>query len=529
MSETSGEVAWSSLPNKGQLFIIVLARFSEPVVRTSISTYVFYQLQSLDPSRPTDAIVRDAAMLQTVFTLAQGCTAVLWGHLADSSRGGRKMVLLISLGGSFLGTTAFGFVRTFRQAVILRLLEGAVNGNTAMIRTMVSEIVKERRYQAKAFVLMPLAYNIAAIVSPMVAGLLADLAGQYPQSFGQISFFRQFPYAPPAIASALVTLTAFLLVFFKLKETHSIARHKYDLGLDISARIASLFTVWRKDSHQQPYSVVAQEEANEERDQFLSQEEEIEMSTPSRNHEVEKRKLPLRQIFTRNLCLTLIAHGIMEGHVAVYNTLWPSFLSDPVADPEKDHIRLPFRFVGGLGLPAKKIAISLAYAGILGIPLQIFGYSRVVKRLGMMRTWRVFMRGFPLVYLFIPYLSIIPSSSSRPAPREGPFVWIAIFVAQTLMMCSASFVVPSQIVLTNNSSPHPSALGRTHSIAEMICSFTRTVSPVAAGLFYSYGSAHGVTGLPWWIMSGVTLFACVLSYYVYEGDGHEIKLETDEE
>ncbi len=73
-------------------------------------------------------------------------------------------------------------------------------------------------YQAKAFVLMPLAYNIAAILSPMVAGLLVDLPGQYPQAFGPDSFFRHFPYAPPATASAMVVLIAFLLVFFKLKE-----------------------------------------------------------------------------------------------------------------------------------------------------------------------------------------------------------------------------------------------------------------------------------------------------------------------
>ncbi|OTA98014.1 hypothetical protein M426DRAFT_326315 [Hypoxylon sp. CI-4A] len=529
MAETPGEVTWASLPNKGQLSIVVLARFSEPVVRTSISTYVFYQLRSLDPSRPTDSIVRDAAMLQTVFTLAQGCTAVLWGTLADSARIGRKKVLLISLGGSFLGTLAFGFVRDFRQAVVIRLLEGAVNGNTAMIRTMVSEVVKERRYQAKAFVLMPLAYNIAAIISPMVAGLLADLAGQYPQSFGQLSFFRRFPYAPPAMASASVVLMAFLLVFFKLKETHAVARNNYDLGLDITSRIASLFSLWRQNSHHQSHSVVAQEEADGERDQLLSHEEEIETRLPRNRDEVKARKLPLRRMFTRNLCLTLIAHGIMEGHVAVYNTLWPSFLSDPVANPDKDQIQLPFRFIGGLGLPAKRIAITLAFAGVLGIPLQIFGYSRVVKRLGMMRTWRVFLRGFPLVYFVIPYLSIVPSSSPRPAPRDGPLVWIAIFAAQALMMCSASFAVPSQIVLTNNSSPHPSALGRTHSMAEMICSFTRTVSPTIAGLFYSYGSAHGATGLPWWLMSGVTIFACILSNYVHEGDGHEVKLEGDEE
>ncbi|KAI8635623.1 major facilitator superfamily transporter [Xylariaceae sp. FL1651] len=532
MSENAGDVTWASLPNKGQLFIIVVARFSEPVVRTSISTYVFYQLQSLNPSRPTDSIVRDAALLQTVFTLAQGCTAVLWGNLADSPRGGRKLVLLLSLGGSFLSTIAFGFISDFRQAIILRLIEGAVNGNTAMVRTMVSEIVKERRYQAKAFILMPLCYNIAAIISPIVAGLLANLAGQYPDSFGQFSFFRLFPYAPPAMASGLVVLTAFLLVFFKLKETHAVARHKYDLGLDITARITSIFR-GRKTSKSQSYSVVTQDEVDEEGVRFLSEggedAEEVEMRSPGDEGKVKKQILPLRRMFTRNLCLTLMAHGIMEGHVAVYNTLWPSFLSDSVAAPGDEHVQLPFHFVGGLGLPAKKIAISLAFAGLLGIPLQIFGYSRVVKWLGMLRTWRVFLRGFPLVYFVIPYLSVIPSSSPRPAPRDGLLVWLAIFAAQTLMMCSASFAVPSQIVLTNNSSPHPSALGRTHSTAEMICSFTRTISPVVAGLFYSYGSAHGVTGLPWWIMSGVTLFACILSLYVHEGDGHEIKLEGDEE
>ncbi len=116
-------------------------------------------------------------------------------------------------------------------------------------------------------------------------------------------------------------------------------------------------------------------------------------------------------MFTRNLCLTPAAHAIMEGHVAVYNTLWPSFLSDPVAAPEKAHVHLPFQFVGGLGLPARQIAISLAFAGALGIPLQIFGYSRVAKRLGMLRMWRIFLKGFPIVYLLIPYLSVIPSSS----------------------------------------------------------------------------------------------------------------------
>lgn len=227
-------------------------------------------------------------------------------------------------------------------------------------------------------------------------------------------------------------------------QTSEEARHKYDPGLHISATVAALFT---RGSKQQPYSVVIQQEVDEESAQFVD--EEVETNPPDNQGEVKKQTLPLRRLFTRNLCLTLVSYGIMEGHVAVYNTLWPSFLSDPVATTENADVRLPFGFVGGLGMPVDKVAISLAFAGILGIPLQFFGYSRVVKRLGMLKTWRIFLRGFPFAYFIIPYLSVVPSSSPRPAARDGPFVWIAIFVAQALIMFSASFAVPSQIVLTN--------------------------------------------------------------------------------
>ncbi|KAI9150091.1 Major facilitator superfamily multidrug transporter mfsB [Paramyrothecium foliicola] len=450
MSVTAGDVAWGSLPNKSQLAVVIIARFSEPVVRLSIWTYIFYQLRWLDPSKPPETIVRDAAMLQTVFTLAQGSTAVLWGHLADSPKVGRKKVLLISLGGSLISTVAFGFIQNYRQAVFLRLIEGAVNGNTAMIRTMVSEIVKERRYQAKAFVLMPMAYNVAAISSPMVAGFLADLAGQYPDTFGNIAFLRRFPYAPPAIASGSVVLIAFLLVFFTLVETHNEACHNYDLGLDIASRIRNFY---RKSStkvlRDQENSTTTEGGAILETEPFLSGDVGARPSANRTESVTLNRRLPWRKMFTRNLCLTLAAQGIMEGHFAVYNTLWPSFLSDPVASPKEHNIRLPFHFVGGLGMPARMVAISLAFSGILGIPLQIFGYSPVVTRLGMLRAYRIFLRGYPLVYFLIPYLSLVPSNTPRPAHRDGPLVWLAIFGAQIVMMSSVSYSLPTQIALTN--------------------------------------------------------------------------------
>lgn len=81
----------------------------------------------------------------------------------------------------------------------------------------------------------------------------------------------------------------------------------------------------------------------------------------------------------------------------------------------------------------------------------------------------------------------------------------------------------------HRSSPHPTALARTHSIAFMTTGIVRTVSAVAAGIVYGYGSSHKITELAWWIMSAVAVSGCLLSQVVREGNGHEIWFTGDEE
>ncbi len=64
---------------------------------------MFYQLKSFDPSLPDSTIASQAGILHASFTAAQFLTAMMWGRLADSSRCGRKTVLMIGL----FGTSAF--------------------------------------------------------------------------------------------------------------------------------------------------------------------------------------------------------------------------------------------------------------------------------------------------------------------------------------------------------------------------------------------------------------------------------------
>jgi hypothetical protein len=59
--------SWRDLPRKDQLLVITLARLSEPLVQTSIQSYMFYQLKWFDPSLPDSVISGQAGVLQYVF------------------------------------------------------------------------------------------------------------------------------------------------------------------------------------------------------------------------------------------------------------------------------------------------------------------------------------------------------------------------------------------------------------------------------------------------------------------------------
>jgi hypothetical protein len=138
-------VTWASLPKKGQLAIITFARLSEPLTQTSLQAYLFYQLKSFDPSLPDSTISAQAGIMQGSFTAAQFLTAVWWGRLADAEWMGRKRVLLIGLSGTCISCLGFGFSRSFAAAVVFRVLGGILNSNVGVMRTMISEIIEEKK------------------------------------------------------------------------------------------------------------------------------------------------------------------------------------------------------------------------------------------------------------------------------------------------------------------------------------------------------------------------------------------------
>lgn len=143
--EDEKPVTWRSLPKKSQLAILTFARLSEPLTQTSLQAYMFYQLKSFNPALPDSTISAQAGILQGCFTAAQFVTAVWWGRIADSELMGRKRVLLIGLLGTCISCLGFGFSRSFVTAAVFRTLGGCLNSNVGVMRTMIAEIIEEKK------------------------------------------------------------------------------------------------------------------------------------------------------------------------------------------------------------------------------------------------------------------------------------------------------------------------------------------------------------------------------------------------
>lgn len=94
---------------------------------------------------------RDASfysgLLVSAYAIAEAITAPLWGSISDVY--GRKPVALIGLAGVAMSSIVFGMAGSFWVALLARFVGGALNGNVAIMQTMVAEMVKNPAHERK--------------------------------------------------------------------------------------------------------------------------------------------------------------------------------------------------------------------------------------------------------------------------------------------------------------------------------------------------------------------------------------------
>ncbi|CAG8983517.1 hypothetical protein HYALB_00004318 [Hymenoscyphus albidus] len=524
---TNKPVSWSDLPHKGRLALLTFARLSEPLVQSSLRSYLFYQMKSFDQSLPDSTIASQVGIIQGAFAAAQLCTAMLWGRESDIR--GRKTIILFGLAGTALSCTGFGFSATFAQALIFRSLGGALNGNVGVMRTMVSEIIREKKFQSRALLILPMTANIGIIIGPMLGGLTSDPANVYPNLFGGIKWLEKYPYPPPNIISAMILVIAFISVWLGMEETHEAFSRHEDCGINVSQKIISIYRRMRGKRSIQGYTQVRQQDTDVP---------EVEMSPvtpkpPKRVAPHYPNSLPFRRIFTYNVLCVLVSHSLLAFAMGTFQSILYTFLSPPVYDPAHPlpnyTPNLPFVFTGGTGLSARDIGFSMAMLGSVGIILQLFLYPDVNTYLGTVTSWRVFLYCFPIIYSITPFLAIVPSTSPPPSEKTGITFWVVLTSLIFLFVIGRTFAAPAAQILLNNCCPHPTVLGTVHGISQSASAAARTVGPALGGWLCGAGLEKGVVGAMFWVLAGFAGINCFASNFVKDGDGHEIRLEGDDE
>jgi MFS family permease len=79
-----------------------------------------------------------SGLIESIFALSTFLSVLPWGRLSD--RIGRKPVMILGLCGASVSVIAFGFSQTFWMMVVFRALGGLLNGNVAVIKSMLGEV-----------------------------------------------------------------------------------------------------------------------------------------------------------------------------------------------------------------------------------------------------------------------------------------------------------------------------------------------------------------------------------------------------
>ncbi len=131
-------------------------------------------------------------LLTASYAAAQFFGAPVLGRLSD--RFGRKPVLLISIGGTFLGFMLLGVANTLLVLFISRILDGLTGGNISVAQAYISDVT-DASNRAKGLGMIGAAFGLGFIFGPALGG-----------------FLSQWGYTVPAFAAAGLSLINLALV-----------------------------------------------------------------------------------------------------------------------------------------------------------------------------------------------------------------------------------------------------------------------------------------------------------------------------
>ncbi|RYP72093.1 hypothetical protein DL771_004424 [Monosporascus sp. 5C6A] len=363
-----------------------ICRFSEPIAFNSILAYTYVMVRDLNGGDDTDASFY-AGLLVSAYAVAEALTAMGWGALSD--RYGRKPIVLLGLGGVAISSLIFGLATKYWVALLARFVGGALNGNVAVMQTMVAEMVKNPDHEPTAYASQPFVWTLGGIIGSAMGGFLAQPAQFYPSLFPADGIFGRYPYLLPNLVSVVVIVLAIIQGIFFLGETNprekktieehavedDVADERTPLRNPRRSRSALSHQSERPRFMEESLPVPVEQNFDLRRTSFGTLHS-IKLPTELQSDRPKPRAETFKgPAFNYTVIMITIALLLVSYHQMAFCTLLPTHLLDKPAAP---HGHLDLR--GGLGFTVHDVGTYLAVNGVLGLLIQGFIFPIFVEK-----------------------------------------------------------------------------------------------------------------------------------------------------
>ncbi|KAI9443932.1 MFS general substrate transporter [Lactarius indigo] len=422
-----------------QVAILLLLQLCEPITSLSIKPYI-NQLVSELPVVDGDErkVGYYAGLIVSLYFAAEAVTILQWSRLSDNV--GRKPVLLFGLLGTIVSSILFGLSRSFSALVFSRCLNGILNGNTGVMKSMMAELTDETN-MAQGFSLITVTWAVGGTIGPFIGGVLSRPQDRWPNIFSH-PFWGQYPYFLPCLATATYALLSFSLAAIFLEETVN-----SDPVMKPNTEVNSILL---------PVG-----------------EGEI-LDRPVKDTE---KPVPLRALLTRPVVVTVVNYCMIALFDMAAGALIPLVWSTSVE-------------FGGLSMSPTSIGLWMAVYGSINCVVQLVAFPRLVGRFGPQRVFIASIILFFPVYILLPSENLALRHSSR-----GLNLAVGLLITLQILAISFSDMGFSAIFMyISSAAPNKRSLGATNGLAQMMVSIQRTIGPAAAASLFAFSLDNNILG-----------------------------------
>ncbi|OJA10378.1 hypothetical protein AZE42_07796 [Rhizopogon vesiculosus] len=301
----------------------------------------------------------------------------------------------------------------------------------------------------RAYGYMPIPFRIGQMVGPLVGGTFSQPADRFPEIFGRSELLKTYPYLLPCAVPAIFTAIAWLLTYFRLKESVSTKAPLWELIKEPFLRQSS-----------------TKPSTGSLRDAFANSSDE------ATAEEVASRPLPLRAVLTPKVVSVSASYASMALFYAAITSIVPIFYATPIE-------------LGGLSLDPPRIGAILGASSLVQGAFQILFYARLNYRFGARAVHATgILSCIPIVILF-PVTNTLARAHGMSLA-----VWLAI-CAQHALTVNLIMCFPCMDLFMRAAAPNRASLGTTNGVGQFAVSGARILGPVSAASIFSYSMQEG--------------------------------------